>query len=127
MNMTVENVDMGSVILKDAVHADFTITDPASPKAWAEGTIFVVDAAGVATEYDDGAYVSGTALAVMTCAQETEGGADVYARLMVAGQVRTERLVIDNGNPVEQVTVNRLRNFSLVAVDVRDCSVLDNQ
>ena len=99
--------------------ADFAVADFATMTVAADGNvvIFAVDGTG-------GAQVP---LMVLTYDITTTGAADVAARPMISGRVVRERLVIDAGGTVTDSIVDQLRDYGIVAENVAELSILDNQ
>ena len=68
--------------------------------------------------------------AVLTYDVAAAGAGDEPVRVLVSGEVRKERLIIlDDGDAsnVDDVVIDQLRDYSIVALDVFDHSRLDNQ
>lgn len=132
MVMTVNNVDLGSVILKDAEFRDDTITF-AGADTFAEGTILARDSvSGNLVLFVKGGAANGNGIpkAVLTYDIVATGAGDLPGRAMVSGQVRKERLIIDSdgdASNIDSVVIDQLRDFGIVALDVNELAILDNQ
>ena len=132
-NETITNVDLGSVALGgDVSHEDAPVKF-AGAAVLAEGTI-------LARGTSDGKYIpyvkggssdgNGVPAAVATYDIEATGAGDIQSRVLVAGKVRTQRLIIDadgDASNVDGAVRDLLRGRSIIAVDSEDLSVLDNQ
>lgn len=129
--MKVTNVDLGSVILKDAQFRDELLTF-AEAGTVSEGTILARDSASgklvpFATDGDNGAEVP---KAILTYDVTAAASGDVAIRAGVAGGFRKERLVIHadgDGSNVDDAILDQLRDYGLVPVDVTELGILDNQ
>jgi len=131
-NLTITNNDLGSVILKDAQHADGLLT-LAGADTIVDGTILAVDSSSlkyVLFVKGGSTNENGIPKAVLTNEIVSTGAGDVYARPMISGEVRQERLVIDadgDASNVDQAVKDQLRDYSIVAVSVTELNILDNQ
>jgi len=132
MVMTVTNVDLGSVILKNAEHRDDTITF-AGADTFAEGTILARDSvSGKLVLFVKGGVANGNGIpkAVLTYDITLAAGGDSPARVMVSGEVRKERLIIDadgDDSNIDAAVIDQLRDYSIVAINVTELAELDNQ
>ena len=132
MNMTVTNVDLGSVILKNAEHRDDTITFAAAD-TFAEGTILARSVAtGKLILFVKGGVADGNGIpkAVLTYDITLAAGGDSPARVMVSGEVRKERLIIDadgDDTNIDAAVIDQLRDYGIVALNVTELAELDNQ
>jgi hypothetical protein len=130
-NLTITNVDMGSVVLKDGEFRDEVLIFAGVATAL-EGTILArVTASGKLTPFVVGG--SGGAeipKGVLTYAVTSTGAGDVPIRNMVSGSVRAGRLIInadgDNSN-VTAAVLDQLRDYSLISINVQELNILDNQ
>lgn len=130
-NLTVTNVDLGSVILKDAQFRDELLTFGAGGTV-AEGTILARNTVSgnlvpFATGGADGSEVP---KAILTYDVTATAAGDVPIRAGVAGGYRKERLVIDADGDDSNVTpaiLDQLRAYGLVPVNVNELGILDNQ
>lgn len=69
-------------------------------------------------------------IAVLTYELTATGAGDKKARVMVAGEVKKSRLVVDADGDDSNITaaiLDQLRSAGIVATDVQQLSVLDNQ
>jgi hypothetical protein len=131
-NITITNVDIGNVILKDGEFRDDLLTFAGAATVLA-GTILARDSVSLklvpfvkgGTTNEDG-----IPKAVLTYDVTATGAGDVAIRDMVSGSVRAERLIIDadgDGSNVDVVVLDQLRDYSLVSIDVTELNILDNQ
>lgn len=131
-NITVTNVDIGNVILKDGEFRDDLLTF-AGAGTVKEGTILARDSvSGKLVPYVKGGVTNenGIPKAVLTYDVTATGAGDVAIRDMVSGSVRAQRLIIDadgDGSNVDAVVLDELRDYSLVSIDVQELNILDNQ
>ena len=132
MNMTVTNVDLGSVILKNAQHRDDTITF-AGADVFAEGTILARDSvSGKLVLFVKGGATNenGIPKAVLTYDITATGAGDLPGRAMISGEVRKERLIIDadgDDSNIDAAVIDQLRDYGIVAINVTELAELDNQ
>lgn len=98
---------------------DFIVGDKFSLTVAVDGdvVIFAVDGVG-------GAQIPSM---VLTYECTATGAEDQAQRVMVSGQVRREKLVIDAGGTVTDRIVDDLRDFGIVARSVDELNILDNQ
>ncbi len=131
-NLTVTNVDLGSVILKDGEFRDDLLTF-AGAATVVEGTILARDSVSLKlVPFVKGGVTNenGIPKAVLTYDVEAAGAGDESIRDMVSGSVRAERLIIDadgDGSNVDAAVLDQLRDYSLVSIDVQELNILDNQ
>jgi hypothetical protein len=131
-NITVTNVDIGNVILKDGEFRDDFLTF-ANAGTVKEGTILARDSvSSKLVPYVKGGTTNenGIPKAVLTYDVTATGAGDVAIRDMVSGSVRAQRLIIDadgDGSNVDAVVLDELRDYSLVSIDVQELNILDNQ
>ncbi len=131
-NLTVTNVDLGSVILKDGEFRDDLLTF-AGAGTVVEGTILARDSVSLKlVPFVKGGVTNenGIPKAVLTYDVEAAGAGDESIRDMVSGSVRAERLIIDadgDGSNVDAAVLDQLRDYSLVSIDVQELNILDNQ
>lgn len=130
-NITIENVDLGNVVLDSGVFRDDVITF-AGADVLAEGTILArTTATGKLGIYAiGGAGGLGVPVAVLTYEVTATGAGDVPVRALVSGKVREELLIVDadgDGSNITPAILDQLRNVSIVPVSVTELNVLDNQ
>ena len=131
-NITVTNIDLGSVILQNGEFRDDLLTF-AAPGVVVEGTILARDSiSGNLIPYVIGGTTNedGIPKAVLTYDVEATAIGDVPVREMVSGSVRAGRLVVDADGDASNITaaiLDQLRDYSLVAIDVQELNILDNQ
>ena len=131
-NITVENVDIGNVILQNAEFRDDVLTF-AGADTFVAGTILARDSvSGNLVPFVKGGATNenGIPKAILTYDVEAAGAGDVPVRVGVSGHYRKERLVIDadgDASNVDNVVIDQLRDYSLVPLDVDELNILDNQ
>ena len=131
-NITVTNVDLGSVIFRDAQFRDDLLTF-AGAATVLEGTILARDSVtlklvpfvkGGATNEN------GIPKAVLTYDVTAAGAGDESIRDMVSGSVRAGRLIIDadgDASNIDAEVLDQLRDYSLITIDVQELNIPDNQ
>lgn len=134
-NQRAENVNVGGVVWignNPASHRDFALTFAAGPVAPAtevvmpEGTIVKQ----VGGKLEPFALGDTDPVAVLTYDVSATAAGDVATRAMVAGDVRRELLILDadgNGDNIDQATIDHLRDFGIIAIDVQELNIQDNQ
>ncbi|ARB06248.1 hypothetical protein SppYZU01_11 [Shewanella phage SppYZU01] len=131
-NLTITNVDIGNVILQDADFRDELLTFGGAATVL-EGTILARDSvSGKLVPFVKGGATNenGIPKAIVTYDVVAAGAGDVAIRAGVAGKYRKERLVIDadgDASNVDDVVIDQLRDYGLVAIDVQELGILDNQ
>jgi hypothetical protein len=131
-NLTVTNVDLGSVILLGGEFRDDLLT-LAGAVTVLEGTILARDSVSLKlVPFVKGGTTNenGIPKAVLTYEVVSTGAGDVPVRDMVSGTVRAPRLVIDadgDASNVDAAVIDQLRDYALVSIDVQELNVLDNQ
>ena len=131
-NLTITNVDLGSVILKDGEFRDDLLTF-AGAATVLEGTILARDSVSLKlVPFVKGGVTNenGVPKAVVTYDVVAAGAGDESIRDMVSGSVRAERLIIDadgDGSNVDAAVLDQLRDYSLISIDVQELNILDNQ
>ena len=131
-NITVTNVDIGNVILKDGEFRDDLLTF-AGAGTVVEGTILARDSVSLKlVPFVKGGSTNenGIPKAVLTYDVTATGAGDVAIRDMVSGSVRAQRLIIDadgDGSNVDAVVLDQLRDYALVSIDAQELNILDNQ
>jgi len=131
-NITVTNVDLGSVILQDGQFGDGLLTFAGAATVLA-GTILARDSvSGNLVPFVVGGSTNenGIPKTVLTYEVTATGAGDVAIRDMLSGSVRGERLVVDadgDNSNVDAVVIDQLRDYALVTIDVQELNILDNQ
>ena len=131
-NLTITNVDLGNVILKDGEFRDDLLTF-AGAATVLEGTILARDSVSLKlVPFVKGGVTNenGIPKAVLTYDVTAAGAGDESIRDMVSGSVRAERLIIDadgDASNVDAAVLDQLRDYSLVSIDVQELNILDNQ
>ncbi len=120
----------GATVIKVA-GLQFTITDGS--------TDFIVGDSFTLTVASDGKLVpysltgvGGVQIPIAVIAYEViaTGSGNVAIRPIIAGEVRKDKLIIDadgDDSNVSSAVVDKLRDYGIIANDVTDISVLDNQ
>ena len=129
-NISIENVNIGSVIFGNAQHRDSILklpapVSPATETTYKSGTILKT-VGGKLEVYSLG---DNAPLSVLTY-DVTGPEGQIPVRAMVSGEVRKELLIIhDDGDAsnVDDSLINQLRDFSIVAIDVQELNIPDNQ
>lgn len=131
-NMTTTNVDLGSVAIEGAIIHDELVTF-AGAAVYKAGTILARDSSTDALVlFVKGGSSNGNGIpkAVLTYPVEASGVGNVMSRVLVKGHVNRKRLVIhadgDDSN-VDEVVLDQLRDYGIVASQVKQLSELDNQ
>jgi len=131
-NITITNVDLGSVELEGAICRDELVTF-AGTDAFVAGTIL---ARSTATDklvlFVKGGVTNGngTPKAVLLYDIERTGAGDVKARVCVKGHVNKDRLIIDSDGDdsnIDGAVLDQLRDYGIVASNVQQLADLDNQ
>ncbi len=128
----ITNVDLGSVILKEGEFRDELLTFTGAATLL-EGTILARDSVSgkmVPFVIGGSANENGIPKAVLTYAVTATAAGDETIRNMVSGSVRAPRLVVDADGDNSNITgaiLDSLRLYSLVAIDVQELNILDNQ
>jgi hypothetical protein len=131
-NITITNVDLGSVIFKDAELRDESLT-LAGAVTVKEGTLLARDSSTLKLVlFVKGGSTNGNGIpkAVLTYKVVSTGAGDVAIRAMVSGEVKSGRLVIaadGDASNVDAVVLDQLRDYSLISISVQELNILDNQ
>lgn len=132
MNMTVTNIDLGSVIIEGVADHDETLTF-AGADTFVEGTILARDSvSGSLVPYVQGGATNenGIPKAILTYDVTAAGAGDVPIRAFEKGKVNFNRLVIDadgDNTNVTSAVKDQLRDYGIEVIDAQDLSILDNQ
>lgn len=128
----ITNNDLGSVVLRDAVHRDDILT-LAGADTIAEGTILARSSAtGKLVIFVKGGSTAGNGIpkAIVTEEYVSTGAGDIAIRAMVTGEVYVDRLVIDadgDASNVDNAVIDELRDYGIVATVSTELNRLDNQ
>lgn len=131
-NLEITNVDQGNVVLANGRFRDEPLTFGAGGTVVA-GTILARDSSSLKlVPYVKGGTTNGNGIpkAVVTYDVTATEAGDVPIRALESGEVRAERLVIDadgDNSNVDAAVLDQLRDYKIVAQDVQQLSVLDNQ
>ncbi len=130
--LTITNLDLGSVILKDGQFRDDLLTFTGAD-TYVEGTILARDSVSLKLiAFVKGGSTNGNGIpkAVLTYDVTATGSGDITIRDMVSGTVSASRLVIDldgDASNVDNAVIDQLRDYSLISIDVTELNFLDNQ
>ncbi len=130
--MSVTNNNLGNVILCGAIFRDELLTFTAANTVL-HGTIMARDStSGKLVPYVKGGTnnENGIPKAVMTYDVTSTVAGDVAVRSMISGSVRAPRLIIDadgDASNIDNVVLDELRVYSIVAEDVQELRTFDNQ
>ena len=132
MNISIENVDVGSIVLKDASFKDELLTVAGAGTTLA-GTLLARDSVSkkmIVFVKGGSTNENGIPKEVLTYDVVATGAGDVAIRGLTSGHVNADRLVIaadgDDSN-IDADVRDSLRDFSIVATTVTNISTLDNQ
>ena len=131
-NLTITNVSLGSVILLNGQFNDDQITFGGAGTL-KEGTILARNSSTLKlVPFVKGGSSNGNGIpkAVLTYAVTATGAGNVAVRDMVSGSVRAERLIIDadgDASNVDAAVLDQLRDYSLIAIEVKELYSFDNQ
>lgn len=131
-NITIENVDLGNVVLDSGEFKDDLLTFGGAGTVVA-GTILARDSVSLKlVPYVIGGSTNenGIPKTVLTYDVTATGAGDVAVRSLISGKVRKERLVVDADGDDSNITnaiLDQLRSYSIVPVSVTELNVLDNQ
>ncbi len=132
-NLTVTNNLLGNVILKD-VESQNDVFEFTGAATILEGTILARDSvSGNLIPFVKGGAVNdnGIPKAILTFEISATGAGTLNIRALIDGTVRKERLVIFGDTPgdvnIDDVVKDQLRDFSIVALSVKELNIQDNQ
>lgn len=131
-NIAITNVDIGSVILKEAEFRDEVLVFAGAATA-VEGTILARDSVSlklVLFVKGGSTNENGIPKAILTYDVTAAGAGDETIRAGVSGKYRKERLVIDadgDDSNIDAAVMDQLRDYDLVPIDVQELNILDNQ
>lgn len=121
----------GAATIFEVGGLQFTITDGSTDFAVGDTFTITTVANGKLVPYVvAGAGGAQVPLAVLTYEVTATGAGNQSVRVMISGEVRKERLVIyadGDASNVNNTVIDKLRDYGIVAVDVTELSVLDNQ
>ena len=128
----ITNVDIGNIFIRGIEIRDDILTFGGAGTIL-EGTILARDSSSDklipyvkgGTTNDDG-----IPKVVISYPVTASGAGDVSVRVVVAGVVRKQRLVIDadgDSSNIDSVVIDELRDYANIAIDVEELGILDNQ
>ena len=136
-NLEIQNNDLGSVDLFDTKYEPNTLLLSAAiitATKISEGLILARNTvSGNLEEFViGGPNGTGTPLGVVgrdedLPAAPVAGTTEVQISPIISGQVRRERLLTSAADPITDVIVDQLRDYTIIATRVNDVSKLDNQ
>lgn len=130
-NSTIENVDLGSVVLEQGACQDAILrnSDADDPATFVAGTILARNSSTLKLEPYDPAGSTGLNIPVAVLTYEVgpvAAATDVGVRVLTAGQVSQRRLKIHGGTTITAAHLDLLRSFAIVPVDVVQLGKYDN-
>jgi len=132
MNMTVTNVDLGSVVLEDGPYRDDTLTFTGAD-TYEAGTILARDSStGKLIAFVKGGTTNedGIPKTVLTYDVTADGAGDKPVRVPQSGVMRKNKLIIDadgDDTNVDDVVLDELRDYGITAKNVPEENIQDNQ
>lgn len=118
----------GAATLVETSGMTFTITDGATDFIVGDKFALAVAADGKMVVYAAaGAGGAQYPKAVLTYDVTATGAGNISSRLLISGQVRRNKLVINGGGTVTDAIVDALRNYSIEALPVSELNIQDNQ
>lgn len=130
--MVVTNVDVSGVQLADCYFYDELLTFSGSGVVVGGTLLARSTASGKLIPYVKGGASDGNGVAVAVCPSNvaSTGAGDVAIRAIVSGLLKKQKLVIaadgDDSN-IDTAVLDALRQFGLVAQDVEELDIPDNQ
>jgi hypothetical protein len=131
MSMTKTTIDNGSVELEGGEFRDELITF-AGTDTFAAGTILARDSVSlklVLFVKGGSTNQNGIPKAVLTYPVSRTGAGDVKGRVLIAGKVNKNRLIIDADGTdanIDAAVIDQLRDYGIDPVDVQQLGALDN-
>jgi len=131
-NLTVENIDNGSVFIEQGQFEDGLLTFGGAGTV-VEGTILAVDSASLKyVPFVKGGTTNenGIPKAVLTYDVTAAGAGDETIRAGIEGNVRIDKLIIDadgDGSNVDKAVLDQLRDYGITPRTVTELNILDNQ
>lgn len=129
-NITITNVDRGSVEIQGGRYHDEVLTFTAA-HTFKAGTILGRLATGKLVAFNPtGAGGAEVPIAVLTYEVTRSAAGDQPIRPLIAGDVNEKRLVIDadgDGRNITRAILDQLRSVGIVALPVEQLAALDNQ
>jgi hypothetical protein len=130
-NITIENIDLGSVVLEQDACQDAILrnSDADDPDTFVAGTILARNSGTLKLEpYNPG---GSTGLNIPVAVLTYDVGpvpavTDVGVRVLTAGKVSQRRLKIHGGTPVSAAHLDLLRSFAILPIDVVQLGKYDN-
>ena len=127
-NPVITNYDTAELVIKDAVHADDTVS-AAAALTYAKGTILGrITSSGKLTHWAPGASDgSEVPVAVLDEEKVFAAASDAHARPLISGHVRKDKLVAHEGDTIDAGVLDALRSHTILAIATRQHSGYDNQ
>ena len=130
--MTTTNNNLGGVLIGDAEYQDDTLVF-AGAATVAEGTILARDSVSlklVIFVKGGATNENGIPKVILTYDVTATGAGDEQVRAAIRGDFNATRLIIDadgDASSVDAAVLDQLRSYGLVAVDVQELNIQDNQ
>jgi hypothetical protein len=130
-NITIENIDTGSVVLEQVACQDATLrnSDADDPDTFLEGTILARNSSTLKLEPYAPAGSTGLNIPVAVLTYDVGPVAavtDVGVRVLTAGRVNQRRLIIHGGTTITAAHLDLLRSFAIIPEDVVQLGSYDN-
>ena len=131
-NMIATDVDVSSVMLADCYFYDELLTFASSGTVKAGTLLARATSTGKLIPFVSGGSTDGNGVAVAVAPHEVKkvGAGDVAIRAIVSGVLKKHKLVIaadgDDSN-VDAAVLDALRSYGLVAQEVKELDIPDNQ
>lgn len=131
-NLTVNNIDLGSVVLGNPEFKDDLLTFTGAGTV-VDGTILARDSVSLKlVPFVKGGSTNenGIPKTVLTFDVTATGAGDEAIRSMISGEVRTEKLIIDadgDGSNIDNAVLDELRDYGITPVNVDELNIQDNQ
>jgi len=132
MSLTITDIDNGGVLIHGDAFADGLLTFGGAGTVL-DGTILARDSVSLKyVPFVKGGTTNenGIPKAVVTYDVTAAGAGDVAVRVLTAGDVRTDKLVIDadgDASNVDSAVLDQLRDYGIVASTVTELNSQDNQ
>ncbi len=128
----ITNVDIGNILVRNIEIRDDILTF-AGAGTILEGTILARDSVSeklVPFVKGGATNENGIPKVVISYDVTATGAGDITVRVVVAGTLRKQRLVIDadgDDSNIDSVVIDQLRDYANIAIDVQELGILDNQ
>lgn len=130
-NITITNCDIGQIEVQDGKFLDETLVFGAGGTVKAGTLLGRVEASSKLAPFAPGASDgSEEPLAVLTYDVTAAGAGDVPVRVLGAGVVNAQRLIIaadGDGSNITPAILDKLRSYGIIALPVDQLAAFDNQ